>query len=121
MDTNKSYIFFQEKSLGDPALGSSGTLGAALTPLASIAVDARLHALGAPFYLAADGPDPVQGLLIAEDTGGAIRGPARADIFFGFGPDAERRAGLMKAPGKFYLLLPKPLAERLGDSKAFTP
>jgi membrane-bound lytic murein transglycosylase A len=121
MDTNKSYIFFQEKSLGDPALGSSGTLGAALTPLASIAVDARLHALGAPFYLAADGSDPVQGLLIAEDTGGAIRGPARADIFFGFGPDAERRAGLMKAPGKFYLLLPKPLAERLGDSKAFTP
>lgn len=121
MDTNKSYIFFQEKALGDPELGSNGTLGAALTPLASIAVDARLHALAAPFYLAADGSDPLHGLLIAEDTGGAIRGAARADIFFGFGPEAEHRAGLMKAPGKFYLLLPKPLAERLGDSKAFAP
>jgi membrane-bound lytic murein transglycosylase A len=84
-------------------------------------VDARLYALGAPFYVAADGPDPLHGLLIAEDTGGAIRGPARADIFFGFGPDAERRAGLMKAPGKFYLLLPKGLAGRLGAGKDFAP
>ena len=119
METDKSYIFFQERPIGDPTLGSTGSLGAALTPLASIAVDARLHALGAPFYVAADGPDPLHGLLIAQDTGGAIRGGPRADIFFGFGPDAERRAGLMKAPGKFYLLLPKPLAERLGPSKDF--
>lgn len=121
METNKSYIFFSERPVGDPALGSTGTLGAGLTPMASIAVDARLHALGAPFYLAADGPDPVHGLLIAQDTGGAIRGPARADIFFGFGPEAERRAGLMKAPGKFYLLLPNALAERLGAGKDFAP
>ena len=119
METDKSYIFFQEKPVGDPALGSTGTLGANLTPLASIAVDARVHALGAPFYVAADGRDPVHGLAIAEDTGGAIRGAARADIFFGFGPEAENRAGLMKAPGKFYLLLPKALAQRLGDSKEF--
>jgi membrane-bound lytic murein transglycosylase A len=118
MDTNKSYIFFQERPVGDPALGSTGTLGAALTPMASIAVDARLHALGAPFYLAADGPDPMHGLLIAEDTGGAIRGAARADIFFGFGPEAEHRAGLMKAPGKFYLLLPNALAGRAGKEFA---
>ena len=121
METDKSYIFFQERPIGDPALGSTGSLGAALTPLASIAVDARLHALGAPFYVAADGPDPVRGLLIAQDTGGAIRGGPRADIFFGFGPDAERRAGLMKAPGKFYLLLPKGLADRLGTAKEFAP
>ena len=121
METDKSYIFFQERPIGDPALGSTGSLGAALTPLASIAVDARLHALGAPFYVAADGPDPLHGLLIAEDTGGAIRGGPRADIFFGFGPDAERRAGLMKAPGKFYLLLPKGLADRLGAGKDFAP
>jgi len=121
METDKSYIFFQERPIGDPALGSTGSLGAALTPLASIAVDARLHALGAPFYVAADGPDPLHGLLIAQDTGGAIRGAPRADIFFGFGPDAERRAGLMKAPGKFYVLLPKALAERLGADRAFAP
>jgi len=119
METDKSYIFFQERPIGDPALGSTGTLGAALTPMASIAVDARLHALGAPFYVAADGPDPVQGLLIAQDTGGAIRGGPRADIFFGFGPEAERRAGLMKAPGKFYVLLPKALADRVGASKDY--
>jgi len=119
METDKSYIFFQERPIGDPALGSTGTLGAALTPLASIAVDARLHALGAPFYIAADGPDPVHGLLIAQDTGGAIRGGPRADIFFGFGPEAERRAGLMKAPGKFYVLLPKALADRVGASKDY--
>ena len=119
METDKSYIFFQERPIGDPALGSTGSLGAALTPLGSIAVDARLHALGAPFYVAADGPDPVHSLLIAEDTGGAIRGGPRADIFFGFGPEAERRAGLMKAPGKFTLLLPKGLADRLGAAKDF--
>ncbi len=121
METDKSYIFFQERPVGDPALGSTGTLGAALTPLASIAVDVRIHALGAPFYVAAAGPDPLQGLAVAQDTGGAIRGAARADIFFGFGPEAEARAGQMKAPGKFYLLLPKALADRLGADKVFAP
>ncbi len=121
MDTNKSYIFFEERPVGDPALGSTGTLGAALTPMASIAVDARLHALGAPVYLAAEGADPVRGLMIAEDTGGAIRGAARADIFFGFGPEAEQRAGQMKAPGKFHVLLPNALAQRLGTRKDFAP
>jgi len=107
MDTNKSYIFFQERPVGDATLGSTGTLGAALTPMASIAVDARLHALGAPFYLAADGPDPLHGLLIAEDTGGAIRGPVRADLFFGFGAEAGTQAGMMKYDGEMWLLWPR--------------
>jgi membrane-bound lytic murein transglycosylase A len=121
METDKSYIFFEERPMGDVALGSTGTLGAALTPQASLAVDARLHALGAPFYVAADGPDPLHGLLVAQDTGGAIRGAARGDIFFGFGAEAERRAGMMKAPGRLYLLLPKRLAARLGEAKDFLP
>jgi membrane-bound lytic murein transglycosylase len=56
-----------------------------LTPGASLAVDPRIHALGAPFYLDAGGPDPVQGILVAQDIGGAIRGSVRGDIFFGFG------------------------------------
>ena len=56
METNRSYIFFAQTPLGDPALGSTGSLGANLTPLASLAVDTRIHALGAPFYVAADGP-----------------------------------------------------------------
>jgi membrane-bound lytic murein transglycosylase A len=121
METDKSYIFFEERSMGDVALGSTGTLGAALTPQASLAVDARLHALGAPFYVAADGPDTLHGLLVAQDTGGAIRGAARGDIFFGFGAEAERRAGMMKAPGRLYLLLPNGLAAKLGGSKDFAP
>jgi membrane-bound lytic murein transglycosylase A len=114
MQTNQSYIFFRETPLGDIALGPKGAQGVPLTPLASLAVDPRLNALGAPFFLAADGPDPVHGLLIAQDVGGAIRGPVRGDIFFGFGPDAERRAGAMKAPGRLFVLLPNALAARIG-------
>jgi len=114
MQSNKSYIFFRQAPLDDTALGPQGALGAALTPLASLAVDPRLNALGAPFFVAADGPDPVHAILIAQDVGGAIRGPVRGDIFFGFGPDAERRAGAMKAPGRLFVLLPNALAARIG-------
>jgi membrane-bound lytic murein transglycosylase A len=121
MHTNRSYIFFTETSLGDPGLGSTGSLGVNLTPLASLAVDSRIHALGAPFYVAADGPDPVHGVMVAQDIGGAIRGAARGDIFFGFGADAERRAGAMKAPGRFYLLLPNGLAAKIGAGRDYPP
>jgi membrane-bound lytic murein transglycosylase A len=58
---------------------------------------------------------------VAQDTGGAIRGPVRADIFFGFGPEAERRAGAMKGAGALYVLLPKALAAKIGDSKSYPP
>jgi membrane-bound lytic murein transglycosylase A len=116
MDADRSYVFFREAPLGDPALGSPGTLGVPLTPQASLAVDARLHPLGAPFYVAADGPDPFRGLTIAQDTGGAIAGAVRGDIFFGFGPEAERRAGQLKAPGHLFVLLPNTLAARLGQA-----
>jgi len=77
MQTDKSYVFFQEKPLGDTALGATGSLGANLTPLASLAVDLRIHALGVPMFVAADGPDPEHGLMVAQDTGGAIRGAVR--------------------------------------------
>jgi membrane-bound lytic murein transglycosylase A len=121
METNRSYIFFAQTPPGDPALGSTGSLGASLTPLASLAVDSRLHALGAPFYVAASGPDPVHAVMVAQDIGGAIRGPARGDIFFGFGADAERRAGAMKANGTLYVLLPNALAAKLGAGSAYAP
>ena len=121
MQTNRSYIFFVERPLGDPALGSTGSLGTNLTPLASLAVDSRIHALGAPFYVAADGPDPVHQVMVAQDIGGAIRGAARGDMFFGFGAEAERRAGAMKAPGRLYLLLPNALAERIGAERDYPP
>jgi membrane-bound lytic murein transglycosylase A len=119
MEGNESYIFFRETPLGDIALGSTGSLGVALTPLASLAVDQRTHALGAPLYVAAQGSDPVHGLVVAQDIGGAIRGAVRGDIFFGFGPDAERRAGAMKASGQLYVLLPNTLAAKVGASKVW--
>jgi len=119
MQTDKSYVFFQENPFGEAALGATGTLGASLTPLASLAVDLRFHALGMPVFVAADGPDPVHALMVAQDTGGAIRGAARGDIFFGFGAAAEARAGAMKAPGHLYLLLPNALAAKLGRGADF--
>ena len=119
MRTNRSFVFFQEKPLGDTALGATGSLGAPLTPLASLAVDARLHALGAPMFVAAEGADPVRGLLMAQDTGGAIRGPVRGDIYFGFGDSAEARAGRMNAPGRLFVLLPNGLAQALGAGRAY--
>jgi membrane-bound lytic murein transglycosylase A len=120
METDKSYVFFREAAIDDPALGAQGTLGANLTPLASVAVDRHYHPLGAPFYVAADGPDPVRGLMMAQDTGGAIKGAGRADIFFGAGEDAERRAGTMKAPGTLYVLLPNRIADRIGMAQDYT-
>jgi membrane-bound lytic murein transglycosylase A len=114
METNKSFIFFHEAE-------GAGAQGTALTPLGSLAVDLRLHALGVPFYVAADGPDPVRGLMVAQDTGGAIRGAVRGDIFFGFGAQAESRAGAMKAPGRLFVLLPNALAAKIGAAKDFAP
>jgi membrane-bound lytic murein transglycosylase A len=116
MEADQSFIFFEEKPVGDAALGSPGTLGVALTPNASMAVDPRLHVLGAPYYVDAA---PVQALLIAQDTGGAIRGVVRGDVFFGFGEKAEADAGGMKASGDFYVLLPNALAQHLGAEKDF--
>lgn len=119
MEINRSYIFFAEAALGDMDLGPKGSLGVSLTPLASLAVDPRLHALGAPFYVTAEGDDPVHALTVAQDIGGAIRGPVRGDIFFGSGPEAERRAGAMKGTGSLYVLLPNALAAKIGEGRVY--
>ena len=116
MENNRSYIFFEERPLGDVALGATGTLGVPLTPRASLAIDPRVNVLGAPYYVDAA---PVRGLLIGQDTGGAIRGAVRGDVFFGFGEAAERAAGGMKATGKMVVLLPRALAAKLGRQKEF--
>ena len=78
-----------------------------------------MNALGAPFFVAAEGPDPVHALLIAQDTGGAIKGAVRGDIFFGSGPAAEERAGHMNAPGRLFVLLPNAVAARIGAGRGF--
>jgi membrane-bound lytic murein transglycosylase A len=112
METNQSYVFFKEEPVGDASLGSVGTEGVSLTPGASIAIDPKFHALGVPIFIATQTADgqKLANLFVAQDTGGAIRGPARADIFFGFGQSAEELAGRMKAAGHIYVLLPNQLA-----------
>jgi membrane-bound lytic murein transglycosylase A len=128
MESDASYVFFKETPLGDASLGSPGSEGVPLMAEASIAVDTKLHPLGAPFYLAATAPDAdpsrpdraFDRLLVAQDTGGAIKGAARADVFWGFGADAESIAGRMKAKGRFFVLLPKPVAARLSPRSEFS-
>jgi membrane-bound lytic murein transglycosylase A len=109
MESDASFVFFKETPLGDPALGSPGAEQVALIPGASIAVDSRLHPLGAPFYIATTTPDgkPLDALYVAQDIGGAIKGPVRSDIFFGFGNHAETLAGEMKQRGRMFVLVPK--------------
>ncbi|HEX4860874.1 MAG TPA: MltA domain-containing protein, partial [Rhizomicrobium sp.] len=116
MESDASFVFFKEAPVGDPALGAVGSEGVALTPEASIAVDEKIHPLGAPFFATTTlpgGAKKFDRLFVAQDTGGAITGPARADVFFGFGPRAEALAGEMKQAGRLTVLLPKPVAARI--------
>ncbi len=105
MDMNHSYVFFRRLP-NDQAIGAQGV---ALTPLRSLAVDPKFLPLGAPVWLdAADGQGkPLQRLLIAQDTGGAIKGPVRGDVFWGEGEAAAGQAGAMQSRGRAYILLPK--------------
>jgi membrane-bound lytic murein transglycosylase A len=110
LDSNPSVVFFREAALEDPSLGPKGSLGVPLTAGRSIAVDAKFLPLGAPVFLATTTPDtgaPLQRLVIAQDTGGAIAGPVRADLFFGFGAPAGELAGRMKNDGQMWLLWPR--------------
>lgn len=118
MNRNPSYVFFRD--LG-PGPGPLGAQGVALTPGRSLAVDRKFYPLGLPIWLdttlppAAEGqaPPPFQRLMVAQDTGGAIRGPVRGDVFFGPGSEAERLAGAMKQPGRWWILLPNAVAAAL--------
>jgi membrane-bound lytic murein transglycosylase A len=110
LNQNPSYVFFRELQLPDPAVGPIGALGVPLTPQRSIAVDPRYVPLGAPAFLATTWPAsdlPLYRLMIAQDTGGAIRGPVRADFFWGFGAEAGALAGRMRQQGRMWVLLPK--------------
>ena len=104
---NARYIFFRELE-GD---GPVGAIGVTLTPGRSLAVDPAFVPLGAPLWLDAEHPLPdagrLQRLMLAQDTGGAIKGPVRGDVFWGTGEAALRIAGRMKSRGTYYLLLPK--------------
>ena len=118
MQANKSYIFFRILESSGPV----GSQGVVLTPGRSLAVDRTHIPLSAPLFLAGSYPNPndlagpaldLNRLVIAQDTGGAIRGELRGDVFWGMGVEQEIIAGNMKNEAKFYMLLPKALAKRV--------
>ncbi|MDF1791980.1 MAG: MltA domain-containing protein [Thalassobaculaceae bacterium] len=103
MNRNPSYIFFRELK-GDGPIGAQGV---ALTAGRSLAVDRTKHALGVPIWVDIDyGEGGLRRLMVAQDTGGAIRGPVRGDFFWGSGDAAGEKAGAMAAKGRMWLLLP---------------
>ncbi len=129
MNTNSSYVYFREIIVDDETLGPLGAQSVALTPGRSLAVDLKHWGLGLPLWLDTSWPPeptaadanandvlegaPLQRLMVAQDTGGAIRGPVRGDVFLGFGADAGDVAGRMKQPGRLAVFLPKEIAADL--------
>ena len=108
LNQNASYVFFRE--LPPSPNGPPGALGIPLTDGRSIAVDPRAVTLGVPVYLATTFPNSTQALnrlVLAQDTGGAIKGVVRADFFWGYGDAAGKQAGSMRQQGKMWVLLPK--------------
>jgi membrane-bound lytic murein transglycosylase A len=128
---NRRYVFFRElsgaaasgSSIGAPLGAPIGAMGVDLTAGRSLAVDPAFIPLGAPLWLAASLPaiaqapaEDLRQLMIAQDTGGAIKGPIRGDIFFGSGDRAGERAGQMKQPGRYWLLLPREVRGSLPEA-----
>ena len=115
---NESYIFFKVIQ-ADDHLGPPGAEGVSLTPQRSLAVDRLVHPLGSLFWLETTSPvphtdrvTPFRHLMVAQDTGTAIRGVERGDVFWGPGTDAAEIAGRMKEPGHLVALLPRALVGR---------
>ncbi|HTT37111.1 MAG TPA: MltA domain-containing protein [Burkholderiales bacterium] len=107
LDNNASYIFFREQPADGP--GPNGALGIPLTPGRSLAVDPRAVPLGAPVFLSATWPNsqqPLNRLMVAQDTGGAIKGAVRGDFYWGSGEEAGAKAGRMRQNGRMWALLP---------------
>jgi membrane-bound lytic murein transglycosylase A len=107
---NPSYVFFRPQPVGDPTLGPHGAMGVPLTAGYSVAVDPRWLALGAPLVIGARHSatgTPLSRLVVAQDTGGAIKGPLRLDLFEGTGAEAGARAGVQREPVVVWLLTPR--------------
>jgi membrane-bound lytic murein transglycosylase A len=112
---NRSYVFFREVQLSDKD-EAVGAQGVPLTPGRSIAVDKALHVYGTPFFIEGELPieseqsrTPFHRLMIAQDTGSAIVGPARADLYFGAGAEAGKVSGRLRQNARFIMLVPKSL------------
>lgn len=111
MNTNPSYVFFAETPDNGKVTGPKGGEGVALSTRRSLAIDRSRMPYGFPVYLSADYRDEqgrkLERLMMAQDTGGAIRGAVRGDVYWGSGDLAEKMAGPMKAKGRYYFLIPK--------------
>ena len=108
LNANPSYVFFRELPTG--LSGPLGAQGVPITAERSMAIDPKYVPLGAPLFLSTTQPNsvtPLKRLMVAQDTGGAIKGGVRADYFWGAGDDAGAKAGAMKQQGKIWVLLPK--------------
>jgi len=108
LQQNPAYVFFRE--MPDSPLGPVGAQGVPLTPGRSIAVDVMTTPLGAPVFLSTTSPlstRPLNRLVVAQDTGTAIKGPVRADFFWGFGEEAGQSAGRMRQSGRMWILYPR--------------
>jgi membrane-bound lytic murein transglycosylase A len=106
--SNPSYVFFRE--VADTGLGPLGAQGVPITAERSIAIDPTFTPLGAPIWLVTTAPNttrPYERLVVAQDTGGAIRGVNRTDLFWGFGEEAGREAGRMRQSGELFILWPR--------------
>lgn len=106
LNHNPSYVFFRKIRNLAPEAGPIGAMGRSITPLRSIAVDPAFVPLGAPVWVEKNGAAPLRRLMIAQDTGGVIKGAQRADIFYGTGPAAGDAAGAIKDGGRMVVLLP---------------
>lgn len=109
MARNPSYVFFRRLDLADDE-GPIGALGVPLVPMRALAVDRAHVPFGLPIWVSGRDPltaSPLRRLTVAKDTGGAIRGPARADLFTGWGAEAAERAGRMREAAQLWMLVPR--------------
>lgn len=106
LNINPSYVFFRTVDEVPAEKGPIGAMGRSITAFRSVAIDPAFTPLGAPVWVEKAGADPVRSLMVAQDTGGAIKGPQRADIFYGTGRAAGDAAGTVKDGGRMVVLLP---------------
>ncbi len=106
LNYNPSYIFFRKLDDLPADKGPIGAMGRSITAMRSVAIDPDFTPLGTPVWVEKDGRDPIRALMVAQDTGGAIKGPQRADIFYGTGDGAGDAAGTVKDGGRLIMLLP---------------
>lgn len=106
LNINPSYVFFRKLADLPADKGPIGAMGRSITAFRSVAIDPAYTPLGAPVWIEKDGANPIRSLMVAQDTGGAIKGAQRADIFFGTGLEAGEAAGTVKDGGRMIVLLP---------------